>query len=92
MCFIKYLFFKSLREIVLSEISLVNKFKTSLYVKDRNHMLFIFILPAPNLESNSKINNYGRKQKEKARRKQEGKQRRKRRKASKKEGTHKLLT
>ena len=39
-------------------------------------MLFIFILPAPNLESNSKINNYGRKQKEKARRKQEGKQRR----------------
>lgn len=77
MCVLSNIYFlKSLREIVLSEISLVNKFKTSLYVKDRNHMLFIFILPAPNLESNSKINNYGRKQKEKARRKQEGKQRR----------------
>lgn len=86
MCVLSNIYFKkTLREIILSEISLVNKFKTSLYIKDRNYILFIFILPAPNLESNSKINNYGRKQKEKARRKQEGKQRRKKRKASKKE-------
>ena len=43
MCVLSNIYFlKSLREIVLSEISLVNKFKTSLYVKDRNHMLFIF--------------------------------------------------